>query len=64
MEGESIWDSLKKRIKECETKWEVKIRKTRLGEHSWWDTDYKGKKRNVYKAYKRKEDKERRSIYD
>jgi len=37
MEGESvkeIWESLKKGVKECETKREVKIRKKRLGKHN------------------------------
>jgi len=37
MEGESVeemWESLKKGVKECETRREIKIRKKRLGEHS------------------------------
>jgi len=56
MEGESvkeIWKSLKKGVKKCETKREVKIRQKGLGEHSWWDIDYKKKQRNVYKPYTR-----------
>jgi len=38
MEGKSVeemWESLKKGIKECETKREIKIRKKRVGEYSW-----------------------------
>jgi len=38
MEGESVeemWESLKKGVKECEIRKEIKIRKKRLGEHSW-----------------------------
>jgi len=38
MEGEimeEMWESLKKRVKEYETKREIKIRKKRLGEHNW-----------------------------
>jgi len=37
VEGESveeIWESLKKEVKECETRKQIKIRKKRLGEHS------------------------------
>jgi len=37
MEGESVeemWESLKKGVKECETKREIKLRKKILGEHS------------------------------
>jgi len=40
MEGESVekmWQSLKKGVKECEIKREVKIWRKRLVEHSWWD---------------------------
>jgi len=44
---------LKKGVKECETKREVKIKKKRLGEHSWWNADCKRKKKNVYKAYRK-----------
>jgi len=54
VEGESveeIWESLKKRVKECETRKEIKIRKKRFGEHSWWDAECKRNKRKVYKAY-------------
>jgi len=64
MKGENVeemWGSLKKGVKECETKREIKIRKKRLV-HSWWDADCKRKKRKVYKAYGRKDDKVRRSI--
>jgi len=56
VEGESveeIWESLKKGDKECETRKEIKIRKKRLGEHSWWDAECKRNKRKVYKAYRR-----------
>jgi len=56
IEGESVeemWESLKKGVKECETKREIKIRKKRLSEHSWWDAECKRKKRKVYKAYRR-----------
>jgi len=55
MEGESMekmWESLKKGVKECETRREIKIRKKRLGEHSW-DAKCKRNKRKVYKAYRR-----------
>jgi len=55
VEGESveeIWESLKKGVK-CETRKEIKIRKKRLGEHSWWDAECKRNKRKVYKSYKR-----------
>jgi len=56
MEGESVeemWESLKKGIKECETRREIKIRKKRLSEHSWWDAECKRNKRKVYKAYRK-----------
>jgi len=51
---EEIWESLKKGVKECENKREVKIREQRLSKHSWWDATCKRKKRNVYKAYIKK----------
>jgi len=56
VEGESvgeIWESLKKRVKECETRKEIKIKKKRLDEHSWWDAECKRNKRKVYKACRR-----------
>jgi len=60
---EEIWESLKKGIKECETRKEIKIRKKRLDEHSWWDAECKRNKRKVYKAYRRwKKERQRRSI--
>jgi len=61
MEGESveeIWESLKKRVKQCETKREIKIRKKRLDEHCWWNAECKRKKRKLCKAY-RKDDREK-----
>jgi len=56
VEGESveeIWESLKKEVKKCEPRKEIKIRKKRLGEHSWWDAECKRSKRKLYKAYRR-----------
>jgi len=48
-----MWESLKKGVKECEIRREIKIRKKRLGKHSWWDAECKRNKRKVYKAYRR-----------
>lgn len=48
-----VWKNLKKKIKKCETTRKVRIRKKRLGEHSWWDAECKRRKRNAYKAYRK-----------
>jgi len=47
LRGREMWENLKKGIKECETKRIIKIRKTSFGEYSWWDAEYKRKKKNV-----------------
>jgi len=55
MEGESmeeIWESLKKEVKECETKREIKIRKKDSASIAS-GTQIVRTKRNVYKAYRR-----------
>jgi len=66
MEGESVekmWESLKKEVKECKTKKEIKIRKKRLGEHSWWDAECKRNKRKYTRTEDgTKEDKVRKSM--
>jgi len=49
---EETWKNLTKGVQECETNREVKIKKKRLGKHSCW-TEYKKKKRNVYKVYRK-----------
>jgi len=67
MEGESveeIWESLKKEVKECETRKEIKIRKKGLASIAGGIQSVKGKREKYTRRTEdgRKEDKVRRSI--
>jgi len=51
-EIETIWKNLKKGVEEIRVRKKISLRKKRIGEKDWWDSECKRRKRRVKRAYK------------
>lgn len=50
---EDIWRNLKEGVEKCVIRKQVKIKRKKIGERDWWDTECKKEKKKVKRAYKR-----------
>lgn len=50
---EDIWRNLKEGVEKCVIRKQVKIKRKKIGERDWWDTECKKEKKKVKRVYKR-----------
>lgn len=51
--AEDIWRNLKEGVEKCVIRKQVKIKRKKIGERDWWDTECKKEKKKGKRAYKR-----------